>query len=210
MEISKGRLEAFSDGVIAIIITIMVLNIPLPGKNDFSGVLNFVGAVFIYFLSFVVVGYFWNKHHMIFSHLKSISPKIIWYNLLFLFFLSLIPVFTKWVIYSPNAIVTAIGYDVVYLCVNVISVFIFHSSIGSSKQEFLDHMKESREKYKNDVDFKQRQKAFTKMFFISTAVVIVIITASIVFRFSSYVLLGLPVLISLVNLVFENPNHHRA
>jgi len=207
MEISKKRLESFSDGVIAIIITIMVLNIPLPKAFGFNSILNFLGTVFIYFLSFVVVGYFWNRHHISFSYIKTVSAKMIWYNLLFLFFLSLIPVLTKWVMENPNNITPAIGYDIAYLCVNLMYMLIFRMAVRGSDNEFIVNMRDSREKFIKDENHKRVQSRFIKIFFLTVIAVVAVIIVSIIFRFSSYVLLGLPVLFSLINLVFENPRH---
>ena len=88
MDISKNRLEAFSDGVIAIIITIMVLDIPMPKSFTFNGIKTVLTSFFIYFISFIVVGSQWFKHNYLFSICNKISIKVVWRNILYLFFLN--------------------------------------------------------------------------------------------------------------------------
>jgi len=93
----KNRLEAFSDGVIAIIITIMVLELHVPPHPDLSA-LNELCPVFLsYVLSFVYVGIYWNNHHHMFQAVKRVSGGILWANLHLLFWLSLFPFATGWV-----------------------------------------------------------------------------------------------------------------
>ncbi|MEO7049177.1 MAG: TMEM175 family protein [Ferruginibacter sp.] len=93
---SKGRLEAFSDGVIAIIITIMVLEIKVP-HDDSIGALKPMLPVFLsYVLSFIYVGIYWNNHHHMFQLVKHVNGKVLWKNMHLLFWLSLIPFATGW------------------------------------------------------------------------------------------------------------------
>ncbi|PYF69521.1 TMEM175 family protein [Pedobacter nutrimenti] len=93
----KGRLEAFSDGVIAIIITIMVLEIKVPHEKDHIKDLVPLIPVFIsYVLSFIYVGIYWNNHHHTFQRVRSINGPTLWANLHLLFWLSLIPFVTGW------------------------------------------------------------------------------------------------------------------
>lgn len=92
----KGRLEAFSDGVIAIIITIMVLELKIPEGTDWNA-LKSVSPVFIsYMLSFIFIGIYWNNHHHLLHLVKHISAGIMWANLNLLFWLSLVPFATAW------------------------------------------------------------------------------------------------------------------
>ncbi|MEQ1864171.1 MAG: TMEM175 family protein [Micropepsaceae bacterium] len=92
----KGRLEAFSDGVIAIIITIMVLEMKVPHGTDFSA-LEPLWPVFIsYVLSFIYVGTYWNNHHHLLHTAKRINGPILWANMHLLFWLSLFPFVTGW------------------------------------------------------------------------------------------------------------------
>ncbi|HXU27278.1 MAG TPA: TMEM175 family protein [Bacteroidia bacterium] len=93
----KGRLEAFSDGVLAIILTIMVLELKVPKGADFE-VLKELFPVFIsYILSFIYIGIYWNNHHHMLSTIKEVSGGILWANLHLLFWLSLVPFVTGWI-----------------------------------------------------------------------------------------------------------------
>ncbi|MCV9928921.1 TMEM175 family protein [Flavobacterium sp. LS1R49] len=93
---NKTRLEAFSDGVLAIIITIMILEIKVPEGNNFSDLLPLFPKFISYILSFIYVGIYWNNHHYLLHGLSKVNGKILWANLHLLFWLSLIPVSTGW------------------------------------------------------------------------------------------------------------------
>jgi uncharacterized membrane protein len=92
----KGRLEAFSDGVIAIIITIMVLELKVPHGADLAALAPLIPVFLSYVLSFVYVGIYWNNHHHLLHASKQISGAALWANLHLLFWLSLIPFATGW------------------------------------------------------------------------------------------------------------------
>ena len=92
----KNRLEAFSDGVIAIIITIMVLELKVPHSPDFRALLPLWPVFMSYVLSFVYVGIYWNNHHHMLHAVKEVSGGVLWANLHLLFWLSLIPFVTAW------------------------------------------------------------------------------------------------------------------
>ncbi len=92
-----SRLEAFSDGVIAIIITIMVLEIRLPEGTDFHALGPLLPMFLSYVLSFVYVGIYWNNHHHVFQATGRVNGKILWANLHLLFWLSLVPFATRWI-----------------------------------------------------------------------------------------------------------------
>lgn len=96
MQMSKGRLEAFSDGVIAIIITIMVLEMRAPHEATFSALRPLVPVFLSYVLSFVNVVIYWNNHHHLCQAATQVSGGILWANLHLLFWLSLIPFVTSW------------------------------------------------------------------------------------------------------------------
>jgi len=93
---NKGRLEAFSDGVIAIIITIMVLEMKAPHSADLAAIRPVLPAFLSYVLSFIYVGIYWNNHHHVFHAVQQVSGMILWANLHLLFWLSLIPFATSW------------------------------------------------------------------------------------------------------------------
>lgn len=91
-----SRLEAFSDGVLAIIITIMVLELKVPGGEEWSDLKPLAHRFISYVFSFIYVGIYWNNHHNLFSVIENVNGKILWINLLLLFCLSLLPVTTAW------------------------------------------------------------------------------------------------------------------
>ena len=92
----KGRLEAFSDGVIAIIITIMVLELKIPHGDDLNSLKSLLPVFLSYLLSFVNIGIYWNNHHHMFHAAKIINGKVMWANMHLLFWLSMIPFATGW------------------------------------------------------------------------------------------------------------------
>ena len=92
----KGRLEAFSDGVIAIIITIMVLELKIPHGADWEAIRPVVPVFFAYVLSFVYLGIYWNNHHHMLYVTERINGGILWANMHLLFWLSLVPFVTGW------------------------------------------------------------------------------------------------------------------
>ena len=93
---NKGRLEAFSDGVIAIIITIMVLDLKVPHGEGFEALRPLVPTLLMYLLSFVYVGIYWNNHHHLLHAATKVTGSTLWANLHLLFWLSLIPFTTGW------------------------------------------------------------------------------------------------------------------
>ena len=93
---TKSRLEAFSDGVIAIIITIMVLELHAPEESDWSALRGLAPTFLSYVLSFIYVGIYWNNHHHLWQVAKRVNGPTLWANLHLLFWLSLIPFATGW------------------------------------------------------------------------------------------------------------------
>ncbi len=92
----KGRVEAFSDGVFAIIITIMVLELHVPRGADLAALMPVLPVFLSYILSFVFVGIYWNNHHHMLHVAEKVNGAILWANLLLLFWLSLVPFVTGW------------------------------------------------------------------------------------------------------------------
>ena len=92
----KGRLEAFSDGVIAILITIMVLELHIPAGSSWHALGHDLPALLAYVLSFVYLGIYWNNHHHMLAAVSRVSGAVLWANLHLLFWLSLIPFCTAW------------------------------------------------------------------------------------------------------------------
>ncbi|HYM82085.1 MAG TPA: TMEM175 family protein [Candidatus Limnocylindria bacterium] len=93
---TKGRMEAFSDGVIAIIITIMVLEMKVPHGTDLAALRPLIPVFMCYALSFVFIGIYWNNHHHMLHAVRHVNGRILWSNLHLLFWLSLVPFVTRW------------------------------------------------------------------------------------------------------------------
>ncbi len=125
-----SRLEAFSDGVLAIIITIMVLELEAPETATLDALWDTTGPNFLaYILSFVYVGIYWNNHHHVFQLVDRVSGPVLWANLHLLFWMSLFPFTTAWmsgsdlartptVIYAVNLLLAAIAYWVLELTIS--------------------------------------------------------------------------------------------
>ncbi|MEA2238107.1 MAG: potassium channel family protein [Thermoanaerobaculia bacterium] len=94
---SKSRLEAFSDGVVAILITIMVLELHVPHGVDWIALRPLIPALLTYTLSFIFLGIYWNNHHHMFHAVHSVNGRILWANMHLLFWLSLVPFVTGWI-----------------------------------------------------------------------------------------------------------------
>src|SRR5512136_374159 len=88
---SKGRLEAFSDGVIAILITIMVLSLTVPHEADLAALRPLIPIFLSYVLSFIFLGIYWNNHHHLLQAVEHVDGRVLWANLNLLFWLSLFP-----------------------------------------------------------------------------------------------------------------------
>ncbi len=135
--VNKTRLEAFTDGVMAIIITIMVLEIKVPHGPSFSELGPLIPKLISYVLSFIYVGIYWNNHHHTLQATKSVNGLILWANLHLLFWLSLLPFTSGWIgenhfakppmlIYGANLFMAAIAY---YLFSRAL---VYHHGPGSS------------------------------------------------------------------------------
>ena len=111
----KGRLEAFSDAVVAILITIMVLELKVPHVADLQSIRPLLPVFLTYVLSFIYVGIYWNNHHHMFQATDRINGKILWANMNLLFWLSLIPFTTGWMGENHLAALPTAVYGVVLL-----------------------------------------------------------------------------------------------
>jgi uncharacterized membrane protein len=128
---NTGRLEAFSDGVIAIIITIMVLELKAPHGPTFGALLPLAPAFLSYVLSFAYVGIYWNNHHHLFHACESVTGPILWANLHLLFWLSLFPFMTAWVGENHDAVAPTALYGVVLLMAAIAYWILQHYIIAS-------------------------------------------------------------------------------
>ena len=114
-ESETGRLEAFSDGVLAVIITIMALELKAPAGGDFGSLRARLPALLVYILSFTFVGIYWNNHHHLLRAARRVTAGVMWANLHLLFWLSLIPVLTEWIGEHYDNTAPAATYGVVGL-----------------------------------------------------------------------------------------------
>src|SRR2546423_461533 len=112
---NKSRLEAFSDGVIAILITIMVLELRAPHGTDWQALRPMLPSFLTYVLSFIFLGIYWNNHHHMLHAVSRVNGKVLWANLHLLFWLSLVPFVTGWMGENPFASVPTALYGVVML-----------------------------------------------------------------------------------------------
>jgi uncharacterized membrane protein len=128
----KARLEAFSDGVIAIIITIMVLEMKVPQGESLESLLPLLPVFLSYVLSFVYVGIYWNNHHHMLQACTKVSGAVLWANLHLLFWLSLFPFATGWTGQNHFAPVPAALYGVVLLMA-AIAYYVLQQAIISSE-----------------------------------------------------------------------------
>jgi uncharacterized membrane protein len=131
---SKGRLEAFSDGVIAILITIMVLELKVPHGTDGHALAAMYPVLLSYVLSYVYLGIYWNNHHHMLHATTRVNGQILWANLHLLFWLSLVPVATAWVGESHSAPLPTELYGAVMLMAGV-AYLILQKTIVSDQGE---------------------------------------------------------------------------
>ncbi len=128
VSIGKTRLEAFSDGILAIVITIMVLELKGPNGSSFDALQNLLPIFLSYVLSCVYLGIYWNNHHHMLHTCKSVTGSILWANLHLLFWLSLVPFTTGWMgqnhfapmptlLYGINLLLAAIAYYILQLTI---------------------------------------------------------------------------------------------
>ena len=128
---NTGRLEAFSDGVIAIIITIMVLELKVPHGEDLSSLLPLAPVLGSYVLSFIYVGIYWNNHHHLLHAVSRINGAVLWANLHLLFWLSLVPFVTTWTGETHFARMPVICYGAVLLMAGIAYFVLARTLIAS-------------------------------------------------------------------------------
>jgi len=116
---TKGRVEAFSDGVIAILITIMVLELEVPHETGLSALEPLIPVFLTYLLSFVFLGIYWNNHHHMLHAAQRVTGGVLWANLHLMFWLSLVPFVTGWMGQNHFAALPTAAYGVVMLCAAV-------------------------------------------------------------------------------------------
>jgi uncharacterized membrane protein len=139
--LSPARLEAFSDGVIAVIITIMVLELKVPAADGLAGLRTVMPTILLYLLSFVQIGIYWVNHHYLIDEVETVGHATLWANLIFLFCLSLFPFATDWIgvkglssfstaLYAVTSILPAVSFTALWTTVRSESVTSSHASWG--------------------------------------------------------------------------------
>jgi len=113
--VNKARLEAFSDGVLAILITIMVLEMRIPHGQDLAALLPVLPTFLSYVLSFIYIGIYWNNHHHMLHAVRHVTGNVLWANLHLLFWLSLLPFVTGWMGQNEFGPIPSFGYGLVLL-----------------------------------------------------------------------------------------------
>jgi uncharacterized membrane protein len=124
---TKGRLEAFSDGVFAIILTIMVLELKLPAGEGWDALLPLLHTLFSYLLSFVFVSIYWVNHHHMLQAVQKVSGRVLWMNLHLLFWLTLVPFGTAWLGESHVTLKPVLFYGAILLGAAIAYYLLAHS-----------------------------------------------------------------------------------
>ena len=115
-----NRLEAFYDAIIAIIVTVLVLELPQPETATIAGILALKISYFTYIVSFLTCTNLWQYHHLIYAHVKNIDSKIIWLNILLMFVISLNPYLTLFVANNPNSLLSESLYGLDFILIDII------------------------------------------------------------------------------------------
>jgi uncharacterized membrane protein len=126
----KQRLEAFTDGVLAIIITIMVLDMKVPKGSDFAAIRSGLPVFLAYALSFANVGIFWNNHHHMLHVTERINGRVLWANLLLMFWMSLVPFVIRWMDETNFTPTPVASYGVVLAMASIAYILLERSIIG--------------------------------------------------------------------------------
>ena len=132
---TKARLEAFSDGVIAILITIMVLELHVPHGVTWNALGPLVPVFLTYVLSFVFVGIYWNNHHHMLHAADRINGTVLWANLHLLFWLSLVPFVTGWMGQNHVEPIPTAAYGIVMMCAGIAYYILAHALIAECGPE---------------------------------------------------------------------------
>lgn len=135
---TTNRLEAFYDAIIAIIVTVLVLELPQPATASIQSILALKTTYFAYLISFLVCTNLWQYHHIIYNHVERISAKIIWQNILLLLIISLLPYLTTFVANNPFSLLAEVLYGLDFIIVNIILFWMAKSLLEiNPDQEYL-------------------------------------------------------------------------
>ena len=137
---TTNRLEAFYDAIIAIIVTVLVLELPQPATASIESILAIKTAYFAYLISFLVCTNIWQYHHMIYAHVERINPKIIWQNILLLLIISILPYLTTFVANNPFSLLAEVLYGLDFILINAMLFWMAKSLLEiNSDQEHLSN-----------------------------------------------------------------------
>jgi uncharacterized membrane protein len=150
-EMRATRLEAFSDGVIAVIITIMVLELHVPHEDGLAGLWSVAPRLAIYLLSFLMVGIYWINHHDLIRRIEAVDYRILWSNLIFLFVLSLIPYFVEYLDEKTFDSFSTVLYDVVMLLAGATFFLLRRAVMRRQQQSGSLHSMDFKELWKHHV-----------------------------------------------------------
>ena len=129
-----NRLEAFYDAIIAIIVTVLVLELPQPATVSFESIWALRTSYLAYFISFLVCANLWQYHHLIYNHVNRINTKIIWQNILLMFVFSLVPYITIFLADHPNAFIPQALYGLDFIIVDIILFMMARSLLKVNKE----------------------------------------------------------------------------
>lgn len=115
----SGRFETFTDAILAIMMTVMVLKIPQPETMTFEGIWELRVMYFAYIVSFIVIFAIWDHHRQLFNIVTSINDRVIWMYAVLIFLITLVPYFTAWVAHEPYALIPELMYGLIFLLVNI-------------------------------------------------------------------------------------------
>ena len=117
---TTNRLEAFYDAIIAIIVTVLVLELPQPETASIFSILAIKNSYFAYLVSFLICTNLWQYHHLIYNHVDKINSKIIWQNIVLMLVVSLIPYLTTFVSNNPFSLLSQVLYGLDFILINII------------------------------------------------------------------------------------------
>lgn len=132
---SKSRFEAFTDAIIAIVMTVLVLNLDFPKDSTFSALLALKNQFLIYFVSFFILAIYWNNHHQLVHATKKIDGIVLWTNNIFILSLTLFPFATSWVSQYPDKLIPQIAYAIVLLVADAFFFFLCLALLRINKQK---------------------------------------------------------------------------
>lgn len=130
---NPGRLEAFSDGVLAIIITIMILELKTPLSSDFHSLIEIIPHLLAYILSYLYVGIYWNNHHLL-KTIKTVDGKLLWANMMWVFSISLIPFTTAWMSKFYTDTYPVMSYSIVMILCAISYLILQNQALKQSPQ----------------------------------------------------------------------------